>query len=76
MNHFVDAEFEPGMAFLVDTLTDCIENRRYGFINKNWGGYRVWFIFTGLKKKRKAADDLFGVAKKFSNLMRHSKICY
>lgn len=68
MDHFIDADFEPGMGFLVDTLNDCIENRRYGFINKCWGGFRVCFIFVGLKKKRKAVEDLFGVSKKIRKL--------
>lgn len=74
MDHlFVDADFEPGMCFLVETSTHCIDNKLYGIFNKKCDNFRVVFIFLGLKTnatevKRKAEDDLCGVSKKIRKL--------
>lgn len=65
-NLFVDADFEPGMCFLVDTFDYCMENKIYGWMKKENGEFSVHFIFLGLK--RKAFGDICSVSKKVRKL--------
>ena len=70
-NYFNDTDFESGMCFLVDTLTDCIDNNIYGFINKRNQFFSVQFVFTGLKTtlgKRKSHDGFDCVLTKMRKL--------
>lgn len=68
---YIDTHFEPGMSFLVDRVTNCIENRIYGFINEKNENFSVHFIFLGLKTKkakRKANIEIHGDIKKMKSL--------
>lgn len=70
---FVDTEFEPGMGFVVETLTHCIENRVHGWITKKNKDFSVAFAFLGLKSKsnevkRKAENEPDVVLKKIRKL--------
>lgn len=70
---FLDTDFEPAMCFLVDTLTQCIETKEYGWISKKFGNFSVNFVFMGLKKnvgaiKRNGVEDFCCVPKKVRKL--------
>lgn len=61
------------MCLLVDTLTQCIETKKYGWISKKLDNFSVNFIFMGLKKnvgeiKRNGVEDFCNVPKKVRKL--------
>lgn len=74
---FVDSDFEPGMCFLVETLADCIENQKHGWISKKFGKFSIHFIFNGLNNsrdvKRNGANDLCVVPTKIRKLNTSSE---
>lgn len=71
---FDDADFEPGLCFLVDTLASCIESKKYGWINEKSGKFCVYFVFRGLKKNgqgvKRKANNLCGVPMKVKKTQR------
>lgn len=68
---FIDVDFEPGMGFLVDILTKCIENRIHGFINEKGENFSVQFCFLGFKvngAKRKVEEEVCSLTNKKQKL--------
>lgn len=48
-NLFDRVDFEPGMYFLADVLSDWIENNKCGFANVKNENFSVKFVFRGMK---------------------------
>lgn len=74
-NLFDRVDFEPGMYFLADVLSDWIENNKCGFANAKNENFSIKFVFLGTKSvsgdggvKRELVGEKTGGLKKMRKL--------